>query len=66
MSFDNILILELMLLGFISLLLTAGEKQIASICISKGAGESFLPCSDPSDNGEEEAKCEAQVCISNT
>ncbi|XVF40426.1 hypothetical protein PTKIN_Ptkin01aG0112500 [Pterospermum kingtungense] len=56
---------ELMLLGFMSLLLTVGEKPIASICIPRGVGESFLPCSDhPSNNGEEEAKCEAQGKVS--
>ncbi|XP_057873962.2 MLO-like protein 6 [Cryptomeria japonica] len=36
---------ELMLLGFISLLLTVGQKPISEICISEGLGDSFLPCS---------------------
>ncbi|GLJ51584.1 hypothetical protein SUGI_1096340 [Cryptomeria japonica] len=36
---------ELMLLGFISLLLTVGQRPISEICISKGLGDSFLPCS---------------------
>ncbi|GLJ51550.1 hypothetical protein SUGI_1095670 [Cryptomeria japonica] len=36
---------ELMLLGFISLLLTVGQKSISEICISKSLGDSLLPCS---------------------
>ncbi|OMO76330.1 Mlo-related protein [Corchorus capsularis] len=52
---------ELMLLGFISLLLTVSEKWIANICIPKSVGESFLPCSDPSNDSEEEAKCQDQM-----
>ena len=59
----NILTLELMLLGFISLLLTVSEKPIANICIPKSVGETFLPCSDPSNDNEEAVKCEAQVYI---
>ncbi|XVF87418.1 hypothetical protein PTKIN_Ptkin18bG0118400 [Pterospermum kingtungense] len=53
-----------MLLGFISLLLTVGEKTIANICIPKSVGETFLPCSEPSNGEEEEAKCEAQGKVS--
>ncbi|XP_071721342.1 MLO-like protein 2 isoform X1 [Rutidosis leptorrhynchoides] len=34
-----------MLLGFISLLLTAGTSPITKICISKGAADSWHPCS---------------------
>ncbi|GMI93457.1 MILDEW RESISTANCE LOCUS O 12 [Hibiscus trionum] len=55
---------ELMLLGFISLLLTVSEKSIANICIPRNVGETFLPCSDPSDDGEEEAKCQEQGKVS--
>nr|XP_043631068.1 MLO-like protein 6 [Erigeron canadensis] len=36
---------ELMLLGFISLLLTVGTTQITRICISESAASSWLPCS---------------------
>ncbi|GLJ51551.1 hypothetical protein SUGI_1095700 [Cryptomeria japonica] len=36
---------ELMLLGFISLLLTVGQKPVSEICISKSLGDSLLPCS---------------------
>ncbi|KAJ6724957.1 MLO-LIKE PROTEIN 1 [Salix viminalis] len=53
---------ELMLLGFISLLLTVLEKPVANICIPKSAGETFLPCGSV-DSGawdEEEAKCAEQ------
>ncbi|KAL3525155.1 hypothetical protein ACH5RR_013527 [Cinchona calisaya] len=35
---------ELMLLGFISLLITVGQQPISEICISKGAGDTMLPC----------------------
>ncbi|XP_057848103.1 MLO-like protein 6 isoform X2 [Cryptomeria japonica] len=35
---------ELMLMGFISLLLTIGEKPISMICISKEIADSMLPC----------------------
>ncbi|PNT11958.2 hypothetical protein POPTR_011G059200v4 [Populus trichocarpa] len=53
---------EVMLLGFISLLLTVLEKPVANICIPKSAGETFLPCGgvDSSDWSEEEAKCAEQ------
>ncbi|KAI3683493.1 hypothetical protein L1987_83998 [Smallanthus sonchifolius] len=48
---------ELMLLGFISLLLTAGTTPITKICISEGAAASWHPCSrkeeeDADDGGE--------------
>jgi mlo protein len=36
---------ELMLMGFISLLLTVFQDPISNICISKEIGESWLPCS---------------------
>ncbi|KAK8524504.1 hypothetical protein V6N12_029369 [Hibiscus sabdariffa] len=55
---------ELMLLGFVSLLLTVSEKSIANICIPKNLGETFRPCSDPSNDGEEEAKCLEQGKVS--
>ncbi|KAB1222023.1 MLO-like protein 12 [Morella rubra] len=49
---------ELMLLGFISLLLNVLEKPIAKICIPKSVGESFLPCENTTANDtEEETKC---------
>lgn len=35
---------ELMLLGFISLLLTFGTKYIAKICIPVNVGDTMLPC----------------------
>ncbi|XP_015874636.2 MLO-like protein 6 [Ziziphus jujuba] len=56
---------ELMLLGFISLLLTVGEKPIANICISHSVAESFLPCESLiSDEDEEETKCTEQGKVS--
>ncbi|KAL0284097.1 UNVERIFIED_CONTAM: MLO-like protein 2 [Sesamum angustifolium] len=36
---------ELMLLGFISLLLTVGQSPISNICISKSVGATWHPCS---------------------
>ncbi|KAH8503127.1 hypothetical protein H0E87_014440, partial [Populus deltoides] len=35
---------ELMLLGFISLLITVGTKPISKICIPEKAGNTMLPC----------------------
>ncbi|CAH8265895.1 unnamed protein product [Arabidopsis lyrata] len=40
---------ELMLLGFISLLLSVSQSKIAKICISKDLSEKFLPCNKPND-----------------
>jgi mlo protein len=37
-------IAELMVLGFISLLLTFGQKYIAQICIPVEAADTMLPC----------------------
>ncbi|PHT55894.1 hypothetical protein CQW23_04380 [Capsicum baccatum] len=62
-ALDNIKT-ELMLLGFISLLLTVLQKPIAKICIPKGAAETFLPCQSlTSDDDDEEPKCEQQVFL---
>lgn len=36
--------IELMLLGFISLLLTVGQGPISNICISKAIGNTWHPC----------------------
>lgn len=57
---------ELVLLGFISLLLTVDlQKPIAKICIPKAAAETFLPCQSLTiDDEEEEPKCEQQVFVS--
>ena len=53
---------ELILLGFVSLLLTVSEKPIANICIPKSVGETFLPCGSlTSSDSEEETKCVNQV-----
>ncbi|XP_010264735.1 PREDICTED: MLO-like protein 6 [Nelumbo nucifera] len=46
---------ELMLLGFISLLLTVGQGLISEICIPKSVGNSWHPC-----NKKEEAKLDAE------
>ncbi|CAI9783197.1 unnamed protein product [Fraxinus pennsylvanica] len=43
---------ELMLLGFISLLLTVGQGPISKICVSKAIGNSWHPC----DKKQEESK----------
>ncbi|KAK1411977.1 hypothetical protein QVD17_32874 [Tagetes erecta] len=40
---------ELMLLGFISLLLTAGTTPITKICITEGAAAGWHPCSPEED-----------------
>ncbi|KAK2991850.1 hypothetical protein RJ640_030025 [Escallonia rubra] len=55
---------ELMLLGFISLLLNVCEKPIANICIPKSTAVDFLPCKSMTKGSEEEPKCEEQGKIS--
>ena len=42
--FLNVYSSELMLLGFISLLLTVGQGPITKICISKEVGATWHPC----------------------
>ncbi|GLJ39967.1 hypothetical protein SUGI_0817660 [Cryptomeria japonica] len=44
---------ELMLLGFISLLLTVGQQLISKICISKKIAYSMLPCDKKEDSDSE-------------
>ncbi|CAN7021026.1 unnamed protein product [Brassica oleracea var. botrytis] len=41
---------ELMLLGFISLLLSVSQSRIAKICISKELSEKLLPCKKPKED----------------
>ena len=43
---------ELMILGFISLLLTFGQDYIAKICIPLNVVETMLPCAVKSDKEE--------------
>lgn len=59
----SILITELMLFGFISLLLTVGEQPISKICIPKSVGETFLPCKTATLRSDivEEPACEKKV-----
>lgn len=45
---------ELMLLGFISLLLTVGQAPISEICVSKAIGNSWRPCGKKKDEDEHE------------
>ncbi|XP_010466376.1 PREDICTED: MLO-like protein 10 [Camelina sativa] len=44
---------ELMILGFISLLLTFGEQYILKICIPEKAAASMLPCAAPSTHDQD-------------
>jgi len=44
---------ELMILGFISLLLTFGEQYILKICIPEKAAASMLPCPAPSTHDQD-------------
>ncbi|CAL5410186.1 unnamed protein product [Camellia sinensis] len=55
--------LELMMLGFISLLLTISERQITKICIPKSVGETFLPCRSITNGGGPEPM---DICTSST
>ena len=45
---------ELMILGFISLLLTFGQNYIIQICIPEEAADTMLPCSRKTDTETEE------------
>ncbi|CAA7020835.1 unnamed protein product [Microthlaspi erraticum] len=47
---------ELMLLGFISLLLTVGQKPISNICISKSVASTMHPCSPKVEETSKYAK----------
>ncbi|KAF5742530.1 MLO-like protein 6 [Tripterygium wilfordii] len=49
---------ELMLMGFISLLLTIGQEPISQICISKSIGATWHPCPGKSktESSEEESE----------
>lgn len=42
----NLIITEMMKMGFVSLLLALTESSIPNICVSKGVAKSFLPCKD--------------------
>ncbi|CAL5205555.1 unnamed protein product [Lathyrus oleraceus] len=53
---------ELMLLGFISLLLTFGTKYIAKICIPPTLGDSMLPCKK--EEVEEDSKDDRRRLLS--
>ncbi|XP_051128328.1 MLO-like protein 12 [Andrographis paniculata] len=55
---------DLLLLGFISLLIPVCEKIIPKICIPEGVAKSFLPCSDSAIDEEVVAKCLKQGKIS--
>ncbi|KAF5466181.1 hypothetical protein F2P56_016131, partial [Juglans regia] len=46
---------ELMLLGFISLLLTVFQDRIAKICISEVLANKWLPCKKEKDNDDDDS-----------
>lgn len=46
----RVLFAELMLLGFISLLLTVFQSRISKICISEEASKKWLPCEEEDDS----------------
>lgn len=47
---------ELMLLGFISLLLTVLQDYISDICIPKSIGDSWLPCKEAQSKSENKGR----------
>uniref|UniRef100_A0A0D6QZB2 MLO-like protein n=1 Tax=Araucaria cunninghamii TaxID=56994 RepID=A0A0D6QZB2_ARACU len=50
---------ELMILGFISLLLTVGQSYVAKICISESLSDTMLPCklkNSAADSSEEDRR----------
>ncbi|XP_022142055.1 MLO-like protein 12 [Momordica charantia] len=57
---------ELMILGFVSLLLSVSESPVTKICISKSLNERLLPCKtmNNSESIVEESKCGAEGKVS--
>lgn len=59
---------ELMLLGFMSLLLTIGQGTISEICVPKSVGATWHPCSKQEEDPPEEEyggsddKCAKKAC----
>lgn len=53
MSNVGVISAELMILGFISLLLTFGQSYIAKICIPTSVAETMLPCDKKSTTSTE-------------
>ncbi|KAJ9178152.1 hypothetical protein P3X46_010061 [Hevea brasiliensis] len=51
---------ELMLLGFISLLLTVGQGPISNICISEKVGSTWHPCSKKQEANSNESQVSAK------
>lgn len=63
--FRSVVFAELMILGFISLLLTFGQNYMARICIPHELGDTFLPCKlDPGGEMKEHHRrllCEGRM-----
>lgn len=58
-SFDLLVLSsELMLLGFISLLLTVGQGPIAEICVPKAVANSWHPCDKKQETSKHEVEKE--------
>ncbi|KAK7380740.1 hypothetical protein VNO78_33257 [Psophocarpus tetragonolobus] len=57
---------ELMLLGFISLLLTVLQDQISKICISKDVASTWHPCSNPKPPKTSESEDESEDFMINS
>ena len=55
---------ELMLLGFISLLLAVSQDRIARICIPKRYSDDWLPCKKIKDDSGENSTSHFQIFIS--
>lgn len=55
------LVAELMLMGFISLLLTLGQTTISKICIPEGIAYSMLPCRKEESTATGSDHCSKQV-----
>ena len=53
-SYSMFFFAELMVLGFISLLLTFGQSYIAKICIPEKAADTMLPCNLRKETDEED------------
>ncbi|XP_023892160.2 MLO-like protein 6 [Quercus suber] len=55
---------ELMLLGFISLLLTVGQDQISRVCVSQKIGATWHPCSKEQEAAQTDSETNSRRLLS--
>lgn len=52
---------ELMLLGFMSLILTVAQEDLSKFCIPKSVGHSWHPCSKERNDEQYQDPCQLKV-----